>query len=320
MAPHITKRVSHRLGSWIAALALATGPQVARAQAASRLVQNYRAVFEACRSQAGVPLLAIRRMDVGGQGMRLAVDPVTLATSLEADRTLSCTDTNDAQQTGTRYLQAIRVSTASAQNAGPQQVVANGGLQRGSGPGTFLTADLCPSRRPLDRAFLEKLQSPLPVALAISGIWLTHHRADFQWLLNRRKTGALEITWIDHSYSHPYEAGRPLAKNFLLTPGTDMRTEILDTEKLLVAQGETPSVFFRFPGLISSPALMRTAADNHLVVLGAGAWLARSARVRRGDIILIHLNGNEPAGLKIFADLRVAGKLPFPFRAVADVP
>ena len=41
-----------------------------------------------------------------------------------------------------------------------------------------------------------------------------------------------------------------------------------------IANGETPSLFFRFPGLISSDPLMQAVSQFHLVTLGADAWLA----------------------------------------------
>jgi hypothetical protein len=160
----------------------------------------------------------------------------------------------------------------------------------------------------------------VPVALAISGLWLTHHQADFQWLRDKERAGALSITWVDHSYHHPYIPGRPLSDNFLLTAGVDMQAEILDTERLLIAGGETPSVFFRFPGLISNAALMQAVGRDHLIVLGADAWLAKTPQAGPGDIILVHLNGNEPAGLEIFSTLLAAGKLPQPFRPIAAAP
>jgi peptidoglycan/xylan/chitin deacetylase (PgdA/CDA1 family) len=167
---------------------------------------------------------------------------------------------------------------------------------------------------------LETPGAPVPVALSLSGEWLVHHGADFQWLRDQEHAGALRITWVDHSYHHPYVPGRPLADNFLLTAGTDMRAEILDTERLLIANGETPSVFFRFPGLISNAALMKLAGGYHLIVLGGDAWLAKSPQARPGDIILVHPNGNEPAGLAIFTNLLAAGKLPRPFRPIAEAP
>ena len=287
-------------------------------------VADYEPVFQSCRNAGGTVLLAIRRMQMDGVATLLTVDPASLATRLEPAQDWSCTDTDDEQQKGTRYVRAIRASVAprAAALASPG-LIAYGGLLRGSPTGSFITGDLCPSRRPLDRPFLEKLQalqSPLPVALAISGLWLTAHRADFQWLRDEERTGSLQITWIDHSYHHPYVSGRALTENFLLMPGIDMRAEILNTERLVITNGETPSVFFRFPGLMSNFALNRVTGDCHLIVLGAGAWLARSPRVRPGDIILVHANGNEPAGLSIFSKLLAGGKLPRPFRAIDEAP
>ncbi len=264
-------------------------------------------------------------MEIDGVPSLLTVDPATLATRLERDQAWSCVDTDDQQQKDTRYVKAVHASITPRTGAPAlaSGVIAYGGLLRGPAAGSFLTGDLCPSRRPLDRAFLERLQSiqsPMPVALAISGLWLTAHRADFDWLRDRERTGALQITWVDHSYHHPYLPGRALAANFLLAPSVDMPAEILRTEQLVIANGETPSVFFRFPGLMSNASLMQVAGGYHLVVLGAGAWLARTPRARPGDIILVHANGNEPTGLRIFSALLAEGKLPRPFRTIDEAP
>jgi hypothetical protein len=294
-------------------------PQAGQAQ-----VREYRPVFEACARPGRTPQLAIRSMKINGIPTWLTVDPTTLSTQLDREQDWSCTDTNDEQQKDTRYLRAVRASIAPPASAVlPSDVIAYGGLLRGPTPGSFITGDLCPSRRPLDRAFIETLlsvQSPLPVALSISGLWLTHHRAEFEWLRDQERAGALQITWVDHSYHHPYVPGRALADNFLLMPGVDMRAEILDTERLVIADGETPSVFFRFPGLMANHALLQVTGEYHLIVLGAGAWLARSPRARPGDIILVHLNGNEPAGLRIFSTLLAKGKLPQPFKKIGELP
>jgi hypothetical protein len=283
-------------------------------------VRDYRPVFQECSKADSTPVLAIRRMTIDGAGMLLTVDPATLATRLDRDRDWSCTDTDDERQKDTRYIKAVRVAGV----AHPPDVIVNGGLVHGATTtGSFVTGDLCPSHRPLDRAFLEKLEgveSPVPVALSISGLWLIRHQADFQWLRDQERAGALKITWVDHSYHHQFVPGRPLADNFLLMPGVDMRAEMLDTERLLIANGETPSVFFRFPGLISNAALMQVMRDNHLIVLGADAWLAKTPRAGPGGIILLHLNGNEPAGLEIFSTLLAGGKLPQPFRPIDEAP
>jgi hypothetical protein len=288
-------------------------------------VRDYRPVFQECRKTDGTSRLAIRRMEIDGTGTLLTVDSATLATRLEREEDWSCADTDDERQKDTRYIRAVRSACAPhAGGATPlSDVIADGGLVRGATTGSFITGDLCPSSKPLDRIFLEKLQtveSPLPLALSISGTWLIRHEADFQWHRARERAGAFKITWVDHSYHHPYVRGRRFADNFLLTPGVDMRAEILDTERLLIADGETPSVFFRFPGLISNLGLMRVAGEFHLIVLGADAWLARSPRARPGDIILVHPNGNEPGGLDIFSTLLAGGKLPRPFRPIEEAP
>ncbi len=289
------------------------------AQAGEVKVEDYRPVFQECHHD-GAARFAIRRLTIDGQGRVLTVDPATLATNLEPDGDWSCADTDDARQADTRFIRAVRAASAPH---GASAVIVNGGLVHGVGDGSFVTGDLCPSHRPLDRRFLEALETPgapVPVALSLSGEWLTHHAVDFEWLRDQERAGALAITWVDHSYHHRYVPGLAPAENFMLMPGTDMRAEILDTERLLIAGGETPSVFFRFPGLISNAALMRQAADYHLIVLGGDAWLAKTGQAKPGAIILVHPNGNELVGLAIFKSLAAAGKLPKPFRPIDEAP
>jgi hypothetical protein len=330
MIPRIECFVPARSGSWVMAALFAIAACAAHAQdvpATGRAqVSDYRAVFQECRKSDGASLLAVRHMMIDGTGMLLTVDPASLATRLERDADWSCADTDDERQKDTRYIRAVRSACAphSGVTASSSDVIANGGLIHGSATaGSFVTGDLCPSNKPLDRPFLERLEaarSPVPLALSISGNWLVRHESDFEWLRAQERSGALRITWVDHSYHHPFAPGRRFADNFLLMAGVDMRAEILDTERLLIADGETPSVFFRFPGLISNPALMRVAGEYHLIVLGADAWLARSPRARSGAIILVHPNGNEPGGLEIFSTLLAAGKLPQPFRPIEEAP
>jgi len=132
--------------------------------------------------------------------------------------------------------------------------------------------------------------------------------------------GRLGDHLVNHSYHHPYVPGRPIADNFLLRPGIDVQTEILDTERLLIANGETPSIFFRFPGLVSDAALMQTVRRDHLVVLGADGWLVFVPPLRPGAILLIHPNGNEHPGLRLFVKLLDKGRLPRPFRPINEAP
>jgi hypothetical protein len=199
----------------------------------------------------------------------------------------------------------------------------NAGLTHGGGQGDFVTGDLCPSWKPLDRAFFTRLEaaSPhAPVALSISGLWLIHHFDDFRWLVGERNAGALDILWTDHTYHHPYRRKLPDDANFLLTKGVDPEEEIFGTERLLIANGETPSLFFRFPGLISSDPLMQAVRQDHLITLGANAWLALGQKPEHGSIVLVHPNGNEPKGLALFSTDLAHGAIAAPLEPLTAAP
>ena len=112
----------------------------------------------------------------------------------------------------------------------------------------------------------------------------------------------------------------PNERNFLLTEGVDPDAEILDTERLLIANGQTPSLFFRFPGLISSAPLMQAVRRHHLISLGADAWLALGQRPGEGSIILVHPNGNEETGLAMFDRDLARGAIVQPFEPLIAAP
>ncbi len=320
----ITPRVAHTQDTICrASVRIDTGAAGAEPAPLAR-VRNYRPIFQQCHNALNQTRFAIRRMSVDAENLLLMVDPSTLETSLEHERCWTCADTSDETQKETRFIGAVQMSSQPAANSTATQSVAfNAGLSHSLKDGSFITGDLCPSRKPLDRDLLEVLETigpRTPVALAISGLWLTRHGADFQWLREQAHFGALEITWVNHSYHHPYVPGRPLANNFLLTPGFDMQSEILDTERLLIANGETPSIFFRFPGLVSDAVLMQAVRRDHLVVLGADGWLVFAPPLRPGAILLIHPNGNEHPGLRLFVNSLDKGRLPRPFRPINEAP
>ena len=282
--------------------------------------RDYHPILQSCVNDAGARKLATRRMVLGAEALLLTVDPDSLATSLERARCWRCADTSDAAEADTRFMRALKKPEPTP--ATPK-VLEDAGLSRGAGEGVFVTGDLCPSRRPLDRDFLELLarQGPgTPVALAISGLWIVHHADDLDWLKQQAVSGALNIVWVNHSYHHPYVKSRPDAQTYLLTPGVDIDAEIFDTERLMIANGITPSAFFRFPGLVSDAGLMDRLRERHLVALGADSWLALGPRPRPGSIVLVHPNGNEEAGLRIFSRLSRQGKMPRPFRSLNEAP
>jgi hypothetical protein len=285
-------------------------------------VDDYRPVLKACVAADGRKAVAIREMTVAGQKTSLLADPEALTTRLERAACWTCHDETEAELNATRMGRAIRES-AEAPGLVHRGFLQNAGLTHGGGQGGFVTGDLCPSQKPLSRAFFTQLESEgphVPVALSISGLWLIHHFDDFRWLVDQRNSGALDILWTDHTYHHPYHRKLPDDANFLLSKGVDPQEEILDTERLLIANGETPSLFFRFPGLISSDPLMQAVGQYHLITLGANAWLALGQKPGRGSIVLVHPNGNEPKGLALFSTDLAHGEIAAPLGPLTAAP
>jgi hypothetical protein len=285
-------------------------------------VGDYQSVLKACVAADGRKAVAIREMTVAGQQIALLADPEALTTRLERAACWTCHEESEADLNATRMGRAIRES-AEAPGLVHRGFLQNAGLTHGGGQGDFITGDLCPSHKPLDRGFFTRLEaaSPhAPVALSISGLWLIHHFDDFRWLVGQRNSGALDIVWTDHTFHHPFHRKLPDDANFLLSKGVDPQEEILDTERLLIANGETPSLFFRFPGLISSDPLMQAVSQHHLITLGANAWLALGQKPGHGSIVLVHPNGNEPKGLAMFSADLAHGAIASPLEPLTTAP
>jgi hypothetical protein len=139
-------------------------------------------------------------------------------------------------------------------------------------------------------------------------VWLEEHAEDLAQL-KKHDGSDLAITWINHSMHHRYSPTRPLKQNFLLEPGTNIASEVLDAEVAMLEAGLLPSVFFRFPGLVSEPTLVVFVTGLGLIPVGSDAWLAKGERAGRGSIVLVHGNGNEPQGVQDFyALLKTEGK------------
>lgn len=176
--------------------------------------------------------------------------------------------------------------------------------------GIVLSVDLCPSEKPLERglfmnlmASLKQTKEPIPVSVSITGHWMMNHREDLNWMKFLQKSERFDITWVNHSYSHRYIKSLPLQLNFMLMKHTNVRSEVLNNEIMMLENGLTPSVFFRFPGLISSKNLVDTISGYGLITLGSDAWLAKGQKPHQGSIVLIHGNGNEPYGVHKFLEL-----------------
>ncbi len=168
--------------------------------------------------------------------------------------------------------------------------------------GNILTVDMCQSSVPFEKKFFDNLaglsnKKPIPVAVSISGIWLLMHQNEFQHLLDLQEKNLLAITWVNHSFSHPYYDDLPFSNNFLLSDMINEEGEILLTEQYLLEQNQVPSIFFRFPGLISNKKLIMKIKKFGLLPLGADAWIAKHQAITQGGIILVHGNSNEHEGI-----------------------
>lgn len=281
---------------WLHTILLLLVVLILASTATAGVITDYKPELTAFTDFRGNLQLAIRTFNNDGVQYKLLINPVNLQASLCSARALK--PVADFQG---RQFSAI-VETA----APPPFKLQNHGVKHAAAAvnGMFLTIDLCPSRRSLEKGMFENLSAiaektgrPVPVAICISGAWISSHQEDLQWLKELENRGGLSITWVNHSLSHFHDQTLPIEKNFMLAKGTDGRSEILNNEIAMLQAGITPSPFFRFPGLVSGEKLVRLLGELHLIPLGADAWLAKGEEPKNGSIILVHGNGNEPPGI-----------------------
>jgi hypothetical protein len=254
--------------------------------------------------------IVLRKIIVASATRYLVVDPRTLRTKLVDSA--ACAMIPDSLDVLRRRFAATPYCKALAAAEANDTSLLDAGITRlrPTLRGVNLTIDLCPSKRPLDRDLFSRLfaafgpqERPVPVAISITGAWMREHPDDLDWLIASVKKGDLEVAWINHSNHHHAGKDVPLRKNFLLEDGTDMNDEVLKTESTLVSHGLTPSVFFRFPGLVSDAAVFRAVTAFGLIPIGSDAWLAKGQQPNTGSIVLIHANGNDPLGVEKFIQL-----------------
>ena len=70
-------------------------------------------------------------------------------------------------------------------------------------PGIDLTVDLCPSKLQLDRIIFTRLidelgavESPVPLGISVTGLWMNAHRDDIQWLIADRRIALHKIARV----------------------------------------------------------------------------------------------------------------------------
>ena len=269
-------------------------------------IKNYR-IETTClyTSDNKLVRIAIRSFNSNDMKYYLAVDPFTLATEIvpAGKFLIKRISLGKARidHAGLTYCKAIKMAEANArklQNAGIVHISV-------TDQSLFMTADLCPSKIRMDRSLFSRLVSdygqmhkPVPIALAVSGVWIETHGDDLAWLLDLVKKKELVLIWVNHTYNHRYNKRIPWWRNFLLDKGARVTDEILRNEITMIQAGLVPSVFFRFPGLVSNQEIFKQVTDCGLIPLGSDAWLGKKQWPVYGSIILVHANGQEPVGIK----------------------
>jgi len=254
--------------------------------------------------------IVLRRFRLDRETRYLLLDPDSLTTSVESGLDLRVSEESWGK-IKRRYAKSLyfRAMEDAGSNAGASQ---NAGITHFSAAmtGVVLTVDLCPSERPMDRDLFTELvrefgreERPVPIAVAVTGVWMERHGPDLEWLRGLGKSGDVSITWIDHSYHHRWDRNLPLRENFLLKKGTDLAGEVLRTEAKMIEMGIVPSVFFRFPGLVSDKDHVLAVMAYGLIPVGSDAWLGKNEQPKVGSIVLVHANGNEPIGVRRFLRL-----------------
>ena len=282
---------------------------LANAQANYTRIINYRVYFGWAKHYPQ-DWMILRRFENNGKPYLLMVNPQTLETKVDDAGFYQIKPMSMAAArklfNNTAYQKAL--SKAESQSVAIQDAGIERGLPKETG--ISLTADLCPSHKPLERIIFtdiingfKQVEPQVPIALSVSGLWMKHHAQDINWLKQLQANHEIFITWINHSYNHRVSKNHPLKENFLLEPGTNINYEVLETEKLMLANGLLPSVFFRFPGLVSDQQLVYKITDFGLIPIGTDAWLAKGQQPQAGSIVLIHGNGNEPVGVNDFIRL-----------------
>jgi|GEM_PF-207067 len=242
----------------------------------------------------------IRRLKIGQTETALAVDAITLQTYL-IDPTIVGLFARPAQQneiSATRYYKTLLHSV--------DNVIGRINEEQTAKPkfSFILTIDMCQSTRPWDRNIYEDLirlsdatGEPIDVGVAITGKWALWQPENFRVLKSWAENNDLSITWINHSMNHPLRLNSQGRYLFLTDPKVDFVDDVLSLEIFLLQNGITPSVWFRFPGLVFDRRTLGKLNDLSLLPLDASAWLAKTRTISDGSIVLVHGNGNEPAGL-----------------------
>ncbi len=244
---------------------------------------------------AGSVLTQVRTLRFDGVEAALVVADGSLRSFVVRRSDLSAQPVADSD-----YVKALRAKAGAA--------LSSFAGEGGTDLDVALTVDMCQSSKPWDKALFdwvvkagEARGKPLAVGVAMTGGWAKAHPTELAQLFAWEKTGKLDIVWVNHSFTHPLNCNPAKTScAFLTAQSVDFRSEVTKNEELLLGQGEVPSALFRFPGLIHDERRRGELSALGLFALDGDAWLAKGQKTHDGAVILVHGNGNEPAGIRLF--------------------
>ena len=260
-------------------------------------VKYYKSIFE-CVSYNSKSYIALRSFVLNSKNSLLIVNVNSLKSRiiLKSSATVEKCPKELYQSRYIKLLSHAKYETKhKLQNDG---VISSGG-------GIVLTTDLCPSSKKgfeerLYLGLIKRFKNPVPVTLFVTKRWILKHEKAFNQLLSWQKESKLNITWGNHTAKHIYHPKAKLEHNFVLSAEENLTKDVLDLEVELLKRGVVPSVFFRFPGLVSDKRAMDTVTNLGLIVIGSNSWIAKGEKIKEDSIVLVHGNKNEPKGVDIF--------------------
>ncbi|WP_342269597.1 polysaccharide deacetylase family protein [Rickettsia endosymbiont of Orchestes rusci] len=271
-------------------------------------IQDYKPIFLPVSTQNKKIKIAIRSYTHFSESFFVLVDPYSFKTEISLANKVTFSGNKKKQRNIIKTLNKTPYLKALNKYSYPPYIRQNYGATESmyKRKGCFLTIDMCPSSKSFEEDFFKKLvelsdqlHKPLPIAVCISGLWIVKHADEFLWLKKQQDSGKLQITWVNHSLTHPYFKDAPFENNFLLSNKNDFEKEVFETEKILLQYNIAPSPFFRFPGLISDKTLVMKLKKFGLIPLGSKSWLAKGEIVKEGSFILVHGNSNEKKGIDL---------------------
>jgi len=268
-----------------------------------RGVQSLHRQGDVRELQVGTVLLVRRAVVVDGVSYVVVTDcgrDLQSYLVIEAELRQKTAAGRSAETPWERYRQwfASEAANSSALQHGDRQLSRNVGL----------TIDLCWSLRRYEDALFtslnqvaSKARNPIHPVLFVSGRWLEQHPLEMNNLIRWSQEPRISVLWGLHSWDHPKLHG--FMNDY---PTAKLRADTLRLERALLEWGIVPTVYYRFPGLIHDSIRLREILDLDLFPIDCESWLAlveqRDAAPfclppRGGSILLVHGNGNEPAGI-----------------------